>query len=50
MHPHCFHSKTCVVLQLSKPEPLQHPPLPIDTFVSLEVGGGEVTLPGTYYN
>ncbi|DBA82532.1 TPA: hypothetical protein ACH3X2_000752 [Trebouxia sp. C0005] len=28
--------------QLSKPEPLQHPPLPVDTFVSLEVGGGEV--------
>ncbi|KAL0029442.1 hypothetical protein WJX77_008596 [Trebouxia sp. C0004] len=28
--------------QLSKPEPMQHPPLPVDTFVSLEVGGGEV--------
>lgn len=32
------------VLQLSKPEPLQKPPLPVDSFVSLEIGGGEVSL------
>lgn len=28
--------------KLPKPQPLQHPPLPLDTWVSLEVGGGEV--------
>lgn len=32
-------------MQLPKPEPLQHPPLPLDTSVSLEVGGGEVSQP-----
>ena len=30
-------------MQLSKPEPLQHPPVPLDTSVTLEVGGGEVS-------
>ena len=30
-------------MQLPKSEPLQHPPLPLDTSVSLEVGGGEVS-------
>ncbi|KAL3160470.1 hypothetical protein ABBQ32_010787 [Trebouxia sp. C0010 RCD-2024] len=28
--------------QLPKPEPMQHPPLPVDPSVTLEVGGGEV--------
>ncbi len=44
LYPHSFCSKIFAVLQLSKPQPLQRPPLPIDTFVSLEVGGGEVRL------
>lgn len=44
LNSHSFPNNTFAVLQLSKPEPLQHPPLPVDTFVSLEVGGGEVTL------
>lgn len=30
-------------MQLQKPEPLQHPPLPVDALVTLEVGGGEVS-------
>ena len=30
-------------MQLQKPEPLQHPPLPVDASVTLEVGGGEVS-------
>lgn len=34
--------------QLPMPEPLQHPPLPLDTFVSLEIGGGEVVAVRTF--
>lgn len=30
-------------VQLPKPEPMQHPPLPLDPSVTLEVGGGEVS-------
>lgn len=30
-------------VQLPKPEPMQHPPLPVDPSVTLEVGGGEVS-------